>query len=141
MPRPRVAPGRLRRRLTIAFTLAGGLAAATLAASSYLVVRDARLDDSVETALEQTRFNLLLASDVLAAGEGTDALLSAYERRGEFTTVGVGAETSFSSSVSPRAESITIGTPLSRLISRQTSRPSRPGSITSRSTRSYEPAR
>jgi signal transduction histidine kinase len=106
MPRPRVAPGRLRRRLTIAFTLAGGLAAATLAASSYLVVRDARLDDSVETALEQTRFNLLLASDVLAAGEGTDALLSAYERRGEFTTVGVGAETSFSSSVSIGADQV-----------------------------------
>jgi hypothetical protein len=56
MPRPRVAPGRLRRRLTIAFTLAGGLAAATLAASSYLVVRDARLDDSVETACERERY-------------------------------------------------------------------------------------
>ena len=100
--RPRSVPtGRLRRRLAIAFTLAGGLAAATLAASSYLVVRDARLDDSVASALDQSRFNLLLASDVLAGGgDRTDELLAAYERRGEFTTVGRAGGTTFSSSVS-----------------------------------------
>src|ERR1700712_513270 len=40
------------------------------------------------------------------------------------------------SSVSPRAVSITIGTPLSRRSSRQTSSPSRPGSIRSSRTRS-----
>ena len=106
MPRPRVPPGRLRRRLTIAFTLAGGLAAAILAVSSYVVVREARLDDSVGDALEQTRFNLLLAGDVVAGGDGTNELLAAYERRGEFATVGLQGRESFSSSVSLGVEQV-----------------------------------
>ena len=41
-----IRPGRLRRRLTIAFVLVGGLSAGALALGSYLVVRHARLDDS-----------------------------------------------------------------------------------------------
>jgi signal transduction histidine kinase len=99
----RVPAGRLRRRLAVAFTLAAGLAAAALALSSYLVVRDSRLDDSVDRALTQTRFNLVLAAEVLAPGTGearTDELLAAFERRGEFATVGTASGRSFSSSVS-----------------------------------------
>lgn len=86
----RVAPGRLRRRLVVAFALVGGLAAVTLAGGSYALVRDARLDDSRDRAVEQARFNLVLARELLAEGgtaARTDALLAALERRGGFSTV------------------------------------------------------
>jgi two-component system sensor histidine kinase MtrB len=93
----RVAPVRFRRRLTVAFALVGGLAALALAVGSYLVVREARLDSSQEAALEQARFNLLLAQEV---GADPDELLAALALRGLFDTVGsVGGE-DFSSSVS-----------------------------------------
>ena len=104
-----VAPARLRRRLTIAFTLVAGVAALALAAGSYLVVRDARLDDSVDRALEQTRFNLVFAGDVLrgrTSETATDELLEAFERRGDFVTVGVAGERSFSSSLSVGIEQV-----------------------------------
>jgi signal transduction histidine kinase len=81
-----VHPGRLRRRLTLAFMLVAGLSAAALAAGSYLVVRQARLDDSLERSLDQARFNLVLAARVLP-GEGAKALLEDYERRARFETV------------------------------------------------------
>ncbi|HXV33105.1 MAG TPA: HAMP domain-containing sensor histidine kinase [Gaiellaceae bacterium] len=85
--RPRtVHPGGLRRRLTLAFALTAGIAAAALAAGSFLLVREARLADSQDRALEQTRFNLVLAAEVLPA-DGPEALLDAYERRGSFETV------------------------------------------------------
>src|SRR4030095_10245004 len=38
-----VSPGRLRRRLTIAFVLVAGVSAAVLALGAYLMVRQARL--------------------------------------------------------------------------------------------------
>jgi two-component system sensor histidine kinase MtrB len=81
-----VHPGRLRRRLTLAFALAAGIAAAALAVGSFLLVREARLADAQDRALEQTRFNLVLATEVLPA-DGPEALLEAYERRGSFETV------------------------------------------------------
>jgi len=62
----RIVPrGRLRRRLTIAFMLAAGLSAAALAAGSYLLVRDSRLDDSLDRSLEQARATLVLAATIL----------------------------------------------------------------------------
>jgi signal transduction histidine kinase len=101
--RERIPTGRLRRRLTIAFALVAGLSALALAAGSYAVVRQARLDDSVDRALAQTRFNLGFATEVLDAGSGEQAtteLLAAFERRGDFDTVGTAAGRNFSSSVS-----------------------------------------
>ena len=82
----RIQAGRLRRRLALAFALTAGLAAAALAAGSFLLVRDARLDESVDRALDQSRFNLVLGSEVLPA-EGSDGLLDALQRRGGFDTV------------------------------------------------------
>jgi signal transduction histidine kinase len=82
----RIQAGRLRRRLALAFALTAGLAAAALAAGSFLLVRDARLDESVDRALEQSRFNLVLGGEVLPA-EGSDGLLDALQRRGGFDTV------------------------------------------------------
>jgi two-component system sensor histidine kinase MtrB len=99
----RVSPGRLRRRLTVAFALVGGLSALALAVGSYAVVRETRLDDSAEQALEQARFNLLLAREVISED---DDLLAALERRGRFTTVGVRDGETFSSSVSLGADQV-----------------------------------
>jgi signal transduction histidine kinase len=82
----RIQAGRLRRRLALAFALTAGLAAAALAAGSFLLVREARLDESVDRALEQSRFNLVLGGEVLPA-EGSDGLLDALQRRGGFDTV------------------------------------------------------
>jgi two-component system sensor histidine kinase MtrB len=85
-PPRRIQAGRLRRRLALAFALTAGLAAAALAAGSFLLVREARLDESVDRALEQSRFNLVLGGEVLPA-EGSDGLLDALQRRGGFDTV------------------------------------------------------
>jgi signal transduction histidine kinase len=104
--RPRaIHPGRLRRRLVLAFALCAGLAAAALAVGSFLIVRDARLDDSRDRALEQSRFNLVLASEVLPA-EGPEGLLDAYARRGSFETVLVVDGENFPSSLSVGQEQV-----------------------------------
>jgi two-component system sensor histidine kinase MtrB len=91
--------GRLRRRLTLAFALTAGLAAAALAAGSFVLVREARLTDSRDRALEQSRFNLVLGAEVLPT-EGPEALVEAYERRGRFETVLLVDDTSYPSSLS-----------------------------------------
>jgi signal transduction histidine kinase len=101
--RAAIRPGRLRRRLTIAFLLVAGLSAAALAVASYAIVREARLSDSVDRSLEQGRFNLVLANETLSADPSSqeiDQLLAAYERRGGFETVGTTGSQQFSSSVS-----------------------------------------
>jgi signal transduction histidine kinase len=98
-----VRTGRLRRRLTIAFMVVAGLSAAVLAASSYLIVRETRLSDSLDRGLEQGRFNLVLAAETLGDSpttSETSALLEAYERRAAFETVGRTGTRAFSSSLS-----------------------------------------
>ena len=61
--------------------LVAGLAAAVLAVSSYFLVREARLSDSLDRGLDQARFNLVLAGETLGPSptstEATD-LLEAY---------------------------------------------------------------
>jgi two-component system sensor histidine kinase MtrB len=78
-----VAPGRLRRRLAIAFVLIAGVATGALAVGSYLVVRSSRLDDSAQRAVSQSRFNLRFAADQPSVSQ----LLAAYDTRGDFCTV------------------------------------------------------
>ncbi len=90
--------GRLRRRLALAFALVAAVTAAALAGSSYFLVREARLRDSVDAAVERTRVNLTVAPSLLR--DGPDALLAAYERRGDFVTVGRRGRETFSSSLS-----------------------------------------
>ena len=83
--------------------LVAGLSAAVLAVSSYVIVRETRLSDSVDRSLEQGRFNLVLAGETLGthpAETQTNALLAAYRRRGAFETVGKSGSRTFSSSVS-----------------------------------------
>lgn len=103
----RISSGGLRRRLTIAFTLAVGVSAAALAAGSYLVVRHNLLADSVDTAARQARQNLVIAPTYL--GKGPDALLRAYLRRGDFDTVGVYRGRPFSSSFSVSVRQVPTG--------------------------------
>jgi two-component system sensor histidine kinase MtrB len=101
--RAAIRPGSLRRRLTIAFLLVAGLSAAALAVASYGIVREARLSDSVDRSVEQSRFNLVLANETLSpdpSAHEIELLLSAYERRGGFETVGTTGTRRFSSSVS-----------------------------------------
>ncbi len=78
-----VAPGRLRRRLAIAFVLVTGFATGALAIGSYLIVRSSRLDDSAQRAVAQSRFNLRFAALQQSPGE----LLDAYSTRGDFCTI------------------------------------------------------
>jgi two-component system sensor histidine kinase MtrB len=94
-----IPPGGLRRRLTIAFMLAVGVSAAALAAGSYFVVRHNLLADSVDAGAQQARRNLVIAPTYLRPG-GPKALLDAYERGGNFLTVGIYRGRPFSSSFS-----------------------------------------
>ncbi len=100
-----IRPGRLRRRLTLAFALTAGIAAAALAAGSFFLVRDARLADSRDRALEQSRFNLVLGAEVLPT-DGPEALLESYERRGRFETVLLVDGTSYPSSLALGEEQV-----------------------------------
>ena len=88
----------LRRRLTIALTLAVGLSAAALAVGSYFVVRQNLLSDSVNSSAQQARRNLRLALSPTYRKQGPDVLLRAYGRAGGFDTVGVQRGLQFSSS-------------------------------------------
>jgi two-component system sensor histidine kinase MtrB len=77
--------------------LAAGLSAAALAAGSYFVVRHNLLADSVDSATTQARRNLEIAPTYLRQRNGPDTLLAAYERRGDFETVGIERGRPFSS--------------------------------------------
>jgi signal transduction histidine kinase len=88
VPRRRIPTGRLRRRLTIAFVLVAGISAGALAAGSYVLVREARLRDSLERAQSEARFDLSLARavDLVPGGPGAplnvQPLLKSYENKG-----------------------------------------------------------
>ena len=60
-----VSLSRLQRRLAITFALVAAVSTGMLALGTYLVVREARLDDAVDSSVEQARANLLLGSAVL----------------------------------------------------------------------------
>jgi two-component system sensor histidine kinase MtrB len=100
----RIVPaGRLRRRLTVTFALVAAIATGALALGTYLVVRSARLDDSLSSGLAQARTNLALAGAVLQGSSATQdvaGLLELYARRPGFETVGLTAGEAFSSSFS-----------------------------------------
>jgi two-component system, OmpR family, sensor histidine kinase MtrB len=83
-----IRPARLRRRLTIAFVLVGGLSTGALALGSYLISRHARLDDSESRALAQSRLNALVADVTLRGRPGDIARLqSRFATRASFATV------------------------------------------------------
>jgi two-component system sensor histidine kinase MtrB len=100
----RIVPrGRMRRRLTIAFMLAAGISAAALAAGSYLLVRDSRLEDSLDRSLEQARATFVLAATILGGSSdpaAADELVAALERRAGFEAVVISEGEAISTSLS-----------------------------------------
>ena len=78
-----VPPGRFRRRLTVAFVIVAGTSAAVLAIGSYLMVRQARLDDSLQQAAAEARYQLALAHQFLPLDDERSAsLLASFEGSG-----------------------------------------------------------
>jgi signal transduction histidine kinase len=78
-----VPPGRLRRRLTLAFVLVAGVSTAALVLTSYLMVRQARFDDSLQRAAADVRYQLVLARQFLPLdAERTATLLVSFEDSG-----------------------------------------------------------
>lgn len=97
-PKP-VSP-RLRRRLALAFAAAVVVTALLLSVGSYLTLRAALFDGALDTALSQTRFNLLLADTLLPEQPGPgdyDRLLEAFAIRGDFRTLIQAGDASYSS--------------------------------------------
>ncbi|MFU8874004.1 ATP-binding protein [Micromonospora sp. SL4-19] len=78
-----VAPGRLRRRLVIAFVLVAGVSAGALAGGSYLMLRQARFDGSLQRAAADARYQLVLAAQFLPLTDARRAdLLASFEQNG-----------------------------------------------------------
>lgn len=93
-----VQPGRLRRRLTIAFVLVAGVSTAALAIGSYLLVRQARFDNSLARAAGEVRYQLVLAQQFLPLGEERSAnLLASFESSGHHVVLITGDEVTPSS--------------------------------------------
>jgi signal transduction histidine kinase len=97
MPRRGIAPGRLRRRLTVAFVLVAAISAGALALGSFLLVRQARLRDSLDRAKRDAGFNLALAAN-LRPGADLQAFVSNYQTRDVPTALVSGSNRFFSSS-------------------------------------------
>ena len=83
MAAPLVAPGRVRRRLTVAFVLVAGMAAAVLAGGSYVTVRAAWFDESLAQSAVDARYQLVLAGQFLPLDDDhTEGLLTSFEGSG-----------------------------------------------------------
>jgi signal transduction histidine kinase len=98
MFRQAVFPGRFRRRLTVAFVAVAGASALTLALTSYLLVRQARLDESVDRAATDLRYQLVLAEQFLPLdAERSANLLASFERSGRHVVLRTGGRSAPSS--------------------------------------------
>ncbi|MFC4021548.1 ATP-binding protein [Micromonospora sp. GCM10011542] len=87
-----VPPGRLRRRLTIAFVLVAGVSAGLLAGGSWLLLRQARLDASLHQAAADARYQLLLAGQFLPlTDQRRTELLTSFEGSGRHVVLVDGA--------------------------------------------------
>lgn len=79
----RVAPGRLRRRLVVAFVLVAGVSAGALAGGSYLMLRQARFDGSLQRAAADARYQLVLAGQFVPLTDARRAdLLASFAQSG-----------------------------------------------------------
>ncbi|MEV6812623.1 ATP-binding protein [Micromonospora sp. NPDC051296] len=86
-----VRPGRLRRRLTIAFVLVAGVSAGVLAGGSYLLLRQARYDASLHAATADARYQLVLAGQFLPLTEQRRTeLLTSFEGSGRHVVLVAG---------------------------------------------------
>jgi two-component system sensor histidine kinase MtrB len=78
--RGRIRSGGLRRRLVVAFVLVATVSAGALAVTSYLLVRQARLDGSLTASAAGAREDLNLAAAITYPEAG--GFVRAYEQRG-----------------------------------------------------------
>ena len=79
----RVSSARLRRRLVVAFVLVAGVSAGVLAGGSYLMLRQARYDGSLQRAAADARYQLVLAGQFLPLTDARRAdLLTSFESSG-----------------------------------------------------------
>ena len=86
----RPSPGRMRRRLAIAFALVGAVSSGMLAAGSYAVVREARMNDAADRAVVQADANLKVARATLRGDTASmNRLLDRLQTRPGFQTVPV----------------------------------------------------
>src|SRR5207247_6510984 len=78
----RIRPGRLRRRLAVAFVVVAGVSAGALAVGSFLLVRGARLSDSLARAKTPVTFQLNLAAHTFEplTEESIDSLEASFEQ-------------------------------------------------------------
>ncbi|MBO0692601.1 MAG: HAMP domain-containing histidine kinase, partial [Acidimicrobiaceae bacterium] len=83
MPRRAVRTGRLRRRLFVAFVAVAAVSAGALAISSYYLVRQSRLQDSLDRAHVEARVDLGLAGGIHFASGTPDPtqFVQGYELR------------------------------------------------------------
>ncbi|MET8311463.1 HAMP domain-containing sensor histidine kinase [Micromonospora sp. NPDC005173] len=78
-----VPPGRLRRRLTIAFVLVAGVSAGLLAGGAGLLLRQSWLDASLHQAAADARYQLVLAGQFLPlTDQRSTELLTSFEGSG-----------------------------------------------------------
>jgi signal transduction histidine kinase len=96
MPRRAIAPGRLRRRLTFAFILVAGVSAGALALGSFLLVRQTRLQDSLDNAKKDATFNLRLAANLTSGSDSLQSFATSYEERGVHAVLVSGTQRFFS---------------------------------------------
>src|SRR5687767_13483258 len=77
-----MARGGLRRRLTVTLVLVAGVSSGILALGTYILVRQARLQGSLDTAAEQARFRLVLAAGTNFQEGGVDpaGFVASYEQ-------------------------------------------------------------
>ncbi len=86
-----VRPGRLRRRLTVAFVLVAGVSAGVLAGGSYLLLRQASYDASLHAAAADARYRLVLAGQFLPLTEQRRTeLLTSFEGSGRHVVLVAG---------------------------------------------------
>ncbi|MDG4809731.1 HAMP domain-containing sensor histidine kinase [Micromonospora sp. WMMD1120] len=80
---PAVFPGRLRRRLTIAFVVVAGVSAGLLAGGTGLLLRQSWWDASLHEAAADARYQLVLAGQFLPLTEQRSTeLLTSFEASG-----------------------------------------------------------
>jgi signal transduction histidine kinase len=112
VPRRSVPTGRLRRRLTIAFVLVAGIASGALALGSFLLVRQARLSDSLDAAKAEARFDLVLAQGFLPLDEpSTQRIMESFRQNRVNVVLVTGGATlasnpSFAPPISPALRSL-----------------------------------
>ena len=89
MHRSVAPPTRLRRRLAVTFIVVAGILTAALAAGTYVLVRQAGLDDSLDRGSSEARFGLTLAAN-LKPGSDLQQFVDAYEPRGAHAILLIG---------------------------------------------------